>query len=322
MQAAVYTEYGSPDVLQFTEVDKPTPKDNEVLIRVGATSVNDWDWALLTGDFVNRLINGWSRPKKVHILGSDIAGRVEAIGNNVTRFQPGDNVYGDLSFHRFGGFAEYVCAPQSAVSKMASGMSYQQAAAIPQAGMLALQGLFDIRPVKDGQKILFNGGGGGVGTFGIQLAKNFDVEVTGVDHTGKLDLMRRLGFDHVIDYTQEDFTRNGRQYDLIVDAKTTRSSVAYLRALKPHGLYATVGGRVPRLLQAALLGKPLKWLTGKQIRVIALKPNRDLDYFNELFEAGKLTAIIDGPYPLTQLREAFQRFGRAEHQGKIVITLP
>lgn len=322
MKAAIYTQYGPPDVLQFREVDKPVPKDTEVLIRVRAASINDWDWGLLSGDAANRIINGLFKPKRMNILGSDIAGRVEAVGKAVTGFKPGDDVYSDLTTGRFGGFAEYVCVSQNQIVKMASGMSFEQAAAIPQAGMLALQGLFDIRPLKDGQKVLINGAGGGVGTFGIQFAKQFDVEVTGVDHTGKLELMRRIGFDHVIDYTQEDFTRSGRQYDLIVDAKTNRSVFAYLRALKPNGVYATVGGRVPRLLQVALLGKPIQWLTGKQTRVVVLRANRDLLYINELFEAGKLTPVIDGPYKLNQLADAFRHFGKAEHQGKIVITIP
>lgn len=321
MKAAIYTEYGSPDVLQLREVDKPVPKDTEVLIRVHAASINDWDWGLLRGDAVNRLINGLFKPKKMHILGCDIAGRVEAVGEAVTAFKPGDDVYGDLT-GQFGGFADYVCAQQNQVAKMASGMTFEQAAAIPQAGMLALQGLFDVRPLKDGQKILINGAGGGVGTLGIQFAKQFDVEVTGVDNTEKLELMRRIGFDHVIDYTQEDFTGSGRQYDLIVDAKTNRSPFAYLRALKPNGVYATVGGRVSRLMQVAVLGKPIQWLTGKHTRVIGLRANRDLASINELFEAGKLTPVIDGPYKLNQLADAFRLFGRAEHQGKIVITIP
>jgi NADPH:quinone reductase-like Zn-dependent oxidoreductase len=322
MKAAIYTEYGPPDVLQVREVDKPVPKDTEVLIRVHAASINDWDWALLTGDVVNRMLNGFFKPKKMNILGCDIAGRVEAVGKAVTDFKPGDDVYGDLT-GRFGGFAEYVCAEQDQVARMASGMSFEQAAAIPQAGMLALQGLFDIQPIKDGQKILINGAGGGVGTLGIQFARQFNVEVTGVDNTGKLDLMRRIGFDHVIDYTREDFTRSGRQYDLIVDAKTNRSPFAYLPALKPNGVYATVGGHVPRLLQVALLGKPIQWLTGKQTRVVGLHANRDLAYINELFEAGKLTPVIDGSYTLNQLADAFRIFGRGgEHQGKLVITIP
>lgn len=320
MKAVIYKEYGPPDVLQLREVDKPVPTDTEVLIRVHAASINDWDWSLLRGDAVNRIINGLFRPKKMTILGCDIAGRVEAVGKGVTRFVPGDLVYGDLT-GRFGGFAEYVCARQDQVVRMASGMSFEQAAAIPQAGMLALQGLFDIRPLRDGQKVLINGAGGGVGTLGIQFAKQFDVEVTGVDHTEKLDMMRRIGFDHVVDYTQEDFTRSGRHYDLIVDAKTNRSAFAYLRALKPDGVYATVGGLVPRLLQVAVFGKPIQWLTGKQTRVVGLHANRDLAFINELFEAGKLNPVIDGPFKLNQLADAFRHFGKAEHQGKVVITI-
>ncbi len=250
MKAIVYTEYGTPDALELKEVDKPTPKDDEVLIKVHAVSINDWDWCLLLGTpFINRLINGLLKPKK-RILGSDIAGRIEAVGKNVKQFHVGDEVYGDLSGD-WGGFAEYVCAREHLLALKSASMTFEEAAAIPQAGMLALQGLRDIGHIQPGQKLLINGAGGGVGTFGVQLAKLYGVDdVTGVDNSGKLDMMRSMGFDHVIDYTKEDFTKNGQCYDLILDNKMNRSVFDYMRALSPNGIYVTTVGSMARFLQA------------------------------------------------------------------------
>jgi len=321
MKAIVYTEYGPPDVLQLREVDKPIPQDNTVLIKVHAVSVNDWDWGLLQGTpFVNRLENGLRRPKKIKILGSDIAGRVEAVGKNITQFQPGDEVYGDLT-GKWGGFAEYVCAREKQLARKPAGMTFEEAAAIPQAGMLALQGLRDKGQLQPGQKLLINGAGGGVGTLGIQIAKTYGVEATGIDSTGKLDMMRSVGFDHVIDYKKEDFTKTGQRYDLILDAKTNRSIFEYTRALNPNGTYVTVGGAGPRVLQALLLGPWISMFSKKNIRLVMLKPNRDLKYMNKLFEAGKLKPVIDGPYKLSEVPEAMRYFGEGSHKGKVVITV-
>ena len=319
MKAIVYHKYGTPNVLELSEVDKPAPKDNEVLVRVHAASINDWDWGLLHGDFINRMLNGLTKPKR-KILGSDIAGTIESVGKNVKQLKAGDEVYGDLS-GQWGGFAEYVCAPEKSLALKPATMSFEEAAAIPQAAMLAVQGLIDKGQIKGRQKILINGAGGGVGTFGIQIAKQFSGEVTGVDNAGKLELMRSLGFDHVIDYANEDFTRNGKQYDLILDAKTNRSMFKYARSLSPGGVYVTVGGDIGRLLQALLLGPLIKLLYNKHIRIVALKTNKDLPYMNELFEKGQVKAVIDGPYPLENLPEAFRHFGKAAHKGKIVITM-
>lgn len=319
MRAIVYHKYGTPDVLKLEEVDKPTPKDDEVLIKVYAVSINDWDLGLLDGDFINRLLNGLRKPKR-KILGSDIAGQVEAVGKNVTLFKPGDEVYGDLS-GRWGGFAEYVCARENALALKPSTMNFAQAAAIPQAAMLAVQGLIDIGKIKEGQKLLINGAGGGVGTFGIQIAKLYGVEATGVDHTGKLDMLRSMGFDHVIDYTKEDFTTNGKYYDLILDVKTNRSMFSYARALSPNGVYVTVGGSMARLLQALLLAPLIRMIYKKHIRIVALKTNKDLAYMNKLFESGKVKPVIDGPYKLDEVPEAFRLFGKGEHKGKVVIVL-
>ncbi len=320
MKAVVYERYGSPDVLELKEVDKPTPKDDEVLIKVHAVAINDWDWGLLHGTpFSSRLFFGLFKPKK-KILGSDIAGRIEGVGKNVSRFQPGDDVYGDLS-ENWGGLAEYVCARENALALKPAVMTFIEAAAIPQAGMLALQGLRDTGQLQHGQKLLINGAGGGVGTFGVQIAKLYEAEVTGVDSSGKLEMMRSMGFDRVIDYAKEDFTKMEAHYDLILDVKTNRSVFDYARALAPKGSYVTVGGSSGRLVQALLLGPWISMISKKKIRIVMLKPNKDLAYLNELFEAGKLKPVIDGPYKLNEVRDAFMHFGNANHKGKVVISL-
>lgn len=320
MKALRYDSYGSPDGLEIREVETPRPKRNEVLVKVHAASINDWDWGLLQGTpFVNRLIGGLLKPKK--IIGSDIAGRVERLGEDAKRFKPGDVVFGDLSRCGFGGFAEYVCAPEHALTLKPSRMTFEQAAAIPQAGMLALQGLLAGGPLRPGQTLVINGAGGGVGTFAIQLAKLHKVEVTGVDSAAKLDMLRSMGFDHVIDYRKEDFTRSGKRYDLILDAKTNRSPFDYLRALNPSGTYATVGGAIPRLLQTVILGPWIRRIAKKNILLVGLIPNRDLAYLNELFEAGNLAPVIDGPYKFSEVRQAFRHFGTGSHKGKVVITV-
>ena len=319
MKAIVYTKYGGSEVLQTKEIEKPYPKDDEVLVKVFAASINDWDDGLLHGDFVNRLLNGLLKPKR-QILGSDIAGRIEAVGKNVKQFKAGDEVYGDLS-GRWGGFAEYTCATEKALALKPASMSFDEAAAIPQAAMLAVQGLLDRGKIKPGQKLLINGAGGGVGTFGVQIAKLYGVEVTGVDSTSKLDMLRSIGFDHVIDYTKEDFTKNGQRYDLILDVKTNRSIFDYARALSRNGIYVTVGGSMARLLQALFLTPWISLISKKHIRIVALKPNKDLAYINELFETGKLRPVIDGPYNLDDVPEAFRIFGKGEHKGKMVITM-
>ncbi len=321
MKAIIYTKYGSPDVLQLKEVEKPIPKDNEVLVKIHAVSINDWDWCLLLGTpFINRLINGLLKPKK-RILGSDIAGRIEAVGKNVKQFHVGDEVYGDLSGD-WGGFAEYVCAREHLLALKSASMTFEEAAAIPQAGMLALQGLRDIGHIQPGQKLLINGAGGGVGTFGVQLAKLYGVDdVTGVDSPGKLDMLRSMGFNQVIDYTKEDFTKKGQRYDLILDVKTNRSIFDYLRALNPNGAYVTVGGSMIRLFQALLLRPLISKISKKNIRIVPLKQNKDLAYMNELFEAGKVKPVIDRRYTLNEVSEALRYFGEGNHKGKVVITV-
>lgn len=319
MRAAVVERYGGPEVIELREVARPTPKAGEILVRVHAASINDWDWGLMQGaPFINRLFNGLSAPKRRKIFGCDVAGCVEAVGAGVRTFQPGDDVYGDLCTAGFGAFAEYVAAPETSFAQKPASMNFEQAAAIPQAAMLAMQGLFDVGGLKENQSVLLNGAGGGVGTFALQLAKLHGAEVTAVDSAPKLAMLTALGADHVIDYAREDFTKLGRRYDLILDAKTSRSPFAHARALKPGGTYATVGGDFARILEM-LAFAPL--IAGKRLRVVALKANKDLAAMNALFEAGNIRPIIDEPYRFTDIAEAFRLFAGAGHKGKIVLTM-
>ncbi|WP_297797991.1 NAD(P)-dependent alcohol dehydrogenase [uncultured Eudoraea sp.] len=320
MKALVFTKYGSPEILQLREIDKPTPKENEVLVKIHATAVNDYDWSMIRGKpYLYRLLFGLLKPKH-QIPGMELSGIIEALGTNVESFKVGDAVYGDISTYGFGGFAEYVCINEKALVIKPDKMSFEEATAIPHASALALQGLVDTGDIKKGQKVLINGAGGGMGTFGLQIAKLYDAEVTGVDTGDKLKMMTEIGFDHIIDYKKEDFTKNGQIYDLILDAKTTRSTFDYLRALSSKGKYVTVGGYLNRLFPMFLLKPWISIFSKKRIHIVALKPNKDLNYISELFEAGKIRPVIDGPFNLTEVPEALQYFGEGRHQGKVVIV--
>lgn len=322
MKAIVYTRYGPPEVLQLKEIDKPIPKDNEVLVKVHAASINDWDWGLMRGTpFVNRLMAGLTKPKRIKIIGCDVAGSVEAVGKNVKCFQPGDDVYGDLSGCGFGGFAEYVCAPEGALMPKPVAMTFDAAAAIPQVAMLALQGLIDKGEIKAGQKILINGAGGCVGTLAIQIAKLYGAHVTGVDNSEKLEMLKAIGFDEVIDYRAEDFTKKGLCYDLILDVKTNRSAFDYKRALTPAGIYVTVGGELGLLFQILVIGRLISMTGNKKIRMVFLKQNRDLAYMNELFETGKIKPVIASLFPLSQTPAALCYYEEGHFKGKIIITM-
>ena len=322
MKAIVLTKYGTPDDLELREVEKPIPKDHEVLIKVHASAVNDWDWGLVRGKpLFMRAFGGLLEPKKIPIMGCEVAGQIEAVGNGVSDLRAGDDVYGDLSENGFGGFAEYVCTREEAVVLKPRSLTYEQAAAIPHTAMLAQQSLRDIAHITAGQTLLINGAGGGVGTLGVQLAKRHGLEVTGVDSTEKQDFLRSVGFDHVIDYSQEDFTRTGLSYDVILDVKTNRSPFAYAHALKPHGTYVTVGGSMPRLVQCLLFGRWIARTSNRHVRILGLKPNEGLDGMTQLLEAGKVVPSIDGVYPLREVPQAIRRFGEAHHKGKIVIAI-
>ena len=315
MKAIVCAKYGPPDVLELKEIAKPAPRDDEVLVRVHAASLNATDFEYLGGMFIARLVyKGLFRPKNT-ILGTDIAGQVEAVGGNVTQFKPGDEIWGDLSSCGFGALAEYVCVPENVLRLKPASMTFEEAAAIPTAAALALHNLCDKRPIQPGQKVLINGAGGGVGTFAVQLAKYFGAEVTGVDSTRKLDMLRSIGADHVIDYTQEDFTQNGQHYDLILDVVVHRSFSDYKRALSPTGIVVFVGGSMRRVFLNMLLGP-------KKMGVVIWKPNKeDFVLFKELFEAGKLVPVIDRRYPLSETPEAFRYLKGGHARGKVVITM-
>jgi NADPH:quinone reductase-like Zn-dependent oxidoreductase len=324
MKAIVCTKYGPPDVLQLKEVERPTPKEEEVLVKVHAASLNAADLEYLRGVFVVRLLYQGPLKPKYKILGSDIAGRIEAIGRNVKQFQPGDEIWGDLSYpHGFGTFAEYVCIPENALRLKPASMTFEEAAAVPTAAVVALQNLRDKRPIQPGQKVLINGAGGGMGTFAVQLAKYFGAEVTGVDSTKKLDMLRSIGSDHVIDYTKEDFTKNGQHYDLILDVVVHRSIFDYKRALSPKGICVFVGGSMTRVFLNTLL-EPLILMTGsKKMGLVTWKPNKkeDLVFLQELFEAGKVVPVIDRRYPLSEVPEAFRYLEEGYAKGKVVITM-
>ena len=323
MKAIVFTQYGPPDGLELKEVSKPTPKDDELLISVHASSINSWDWEFLNGiPFINRLMFGLLKPKPgKQILGADIAGTVEAVGRHVTRFQPGDEVFGDL-WDNWGGFAEYACAHETALEPKPANSTFEEAAAVPQAGVLALQGLRKTGQMQPGQKVLINGAGGGVGTFAVQLAKLSGTEVTGVDASHKLNVVRSVGADHVIDYTQEDFTKTGVRYDLIIDCQGFRSMFDYKRALRPEGTYAMVGGPMLRVLQLLFLNFCASLTRkGRKFRLVAEGPNKGLADLKELIEAGKLVPIVDRTYQLSEVPEALRYFGEGRHKGKIVIAM-
>lgn len=319
MKAVVLDRYGSPgEVLRLDEVERPVPGELQVLVRVRAVSVNDWDWSYARGrPWAFRPLFGWLAPR-VRILGAEIAGEVAEVGAGVTQLQPGDRVYGDISEAGFGGFAEYVAVDASAVVAKPQRMTFAEAVSIPHAGMLAFQGLLEEGELQPKQRVLINGAGGGVGALGVQIAKQFDAEVTGVDSADKLDAMRALGFDHVIDYRRDDFTAGSDRYDLVLDTKTVRPMSHYRRVLTAGGRYVTVGGAVRRILAAVAMQK---WRPQAGVRIVTIEPNRELAYFNELHGAGNLKCVIDGPYPFAETPSMVHYFGAGRHCGKVVIEV-
>jgi NADPH:quinone reductase-like Zn-dependent oxidoreductase len=323
MKAIVNTQYGSPDVLQLKEIERPTPTDDEVLVKVYAVSVNVADLHLLRADpFLIRLSSGLFKPKN-KILGSDIAGRVEAVGSNVKQFKVGDEVFGDISACGWGGFAEYACAREDAFALKPANLSFEEAAAVPMAAVTALQGIRYAGQIQPGQKVLINGASGGVGSFAVQLAKSSGAEVTAVCSTRNVEMARSLGADHVIDYTQEDFTKNGKQYDLILATNGDRSISDYRRALSPKGIYVHTGGSVAQMSQAMIQG-PWISMTGSQKMgsMGVAKPNQnDLVIMKELLEAGKVKPVIDRTYPLSEVADAIRYLEEGHALGKVVITV-
>ncbi len=323
MKAMVYTHYGPPEVLHLQEVARPVPQENEVLVSVHAAALNAADWHLLSADmFLIRFMAGGLFKPAHTILGADIAGRVEAVGKSVTQFQPGDEVFGDISGCNWGGLAEYACACEDVLVSKPDGLTFEQAAAVPMAAVTALQGLRDQGQIQPGQKVAINGASGGVGTFAVQIAKAFGAEVTAVCSTRNVDLVRSLGADHVIDYTQEDFTKNGQPYDLILAANGYHPLSDYKRALSSKGVYVMTGGAVAQIFQVMLLGPLMSKAGGKQMGGLSAKPDqKDLAFVKELIEAGKVTPVIDRCYPFSETAEAFRHLGEGHARGKIVITV-
>ena len=321
MKAIVCTEYGPPELLRLQEVERPVPGDDQVLVRVHASSVNFANRALVTGDpFIVRLMVGGLREPKVRIPGGDIAGRVEEVGAGVTQFKPGDEVYGDLADRGFGGFAEYVAADENSLALKPANLTFEQAAAVPQAAVVALQGLRNLGQIQSGQKVLIVGASGGIGTFGVQLAKAFGAEVTGVCSTRNLDLVRSIGADHVIDYTREDFAAGEQRWDLILATAGYRSIFDYKRALAPEGTYVMTGGSMAQVFQA--MAGPLVALgSGKKMVNLSQKANQeDLAFMAELIEAGKVVPVIDRSYPLSEVPQALDYYGQGHARGKVVIV--
>jgi NADPH:quinone reductase-like Zn-dependent oxidoreductase len=325
MKAFVYTEYGPPEVLKLVELEVPAPKENEVLVKVSAASVNARDWHLLKADpIIVRLMGGGLLRPKSSSLGSDVAGRIEAVGSAVTRFKPGDEVFGDLSGGGFGGggFAEYVCANENALIAKPAGMTFEQAAAIPMAGVTALQGLRDVGLIQGGQQVLINGASGGVGTFAVQIAKYFGTEVTAVCSTGKVELARSIGADKVIDYTVDDFTKSGQRYDLILAANGYHPISDYKRALKPGGRYVATGGTMPQIFQALLLGPLISITGGKNLAGVTAVPSlKDLTLLKDLFIAGKVIPVIDRRFPFAEVPDALRYLDDGHPGGKVVVTI-
>jgi NADPH:quinone reductase-like Zn-dependent oxidoreductase len=320
MKAVIYRNYGSPDVLNLEDINKPSPTDDEVLIKIHAVSINGSDRERLIGRPLYVRIGGLLKPS-APILGSDIAGRVELAGKNNTEFKPGDEVFGEIPGY-YGGLAEYVCTHGRTMALKPASMTFEEAAAIPQAGIIALQGIREKGQVQPGQKVLINGGGGSAGSFAVQLAKLHGAEVTAVDNSAKLDFMRSLGADHVIDYTREDFTRNGKQYDLILDVIAHRSVFACQRALRPKGTYYFVGGSVAVLFQILLFGPLIRRTTGRSLRLLVVPQNReDLVSITKLCETGKIVPAIDRRYSFREVPQAFRYVAEGSAKGKVVISL-
>ena len=320
MKAVLFRRYGSADALALEEIERPTPGDGEVLLRVRAVSLNDWDVGALAGaDLVNRVIFGLLHPTR-RILGSDVPGTIEALGPGVRALRVGDDVYGDLS-GAWGGFAEFVCARETALVAKPPGMTFEQAAATPQAALLALQALRDVAHLAAGQTLLINGAGGGVGTFAMQIARWVGAEVTAVDSAPKLAMLRAMGAAHVIDYAREDFARGTRRYDVILDVKSTRSLRACARALNRAGVYVTVGGSMARLAQGLAWWPWIAATSDKRVRILALKPNAGLALMNELFASGAVVPVIGGSYTLDTAADAFRYLASGRHEGKLVVTV-
>jgi len=321
MKVMIYEKYGPPEVLLLKEIEKPIPKDHEVLIKIHAASITFGDLAAVKGEpFMVRFTLGLREPK-YKTPGKDVAGEVEAVGANVKEFKVGDAVFGDLSECGWGAYAEYVSVPENAIVHKPANSSFEEAAAVPESAVVALQGLRNLGQIQSGQKVLINGASGGIGTFAVQIAKSFGTHVTGVCSTRNLDLVRSIGADQVIDYTKEDFTLNGQLYDLILATAGYRSLFGYRRALAPNGHYVATGGEMAQIFQPMLLGP---WLStgGRKMTNLAMKPNKnDLTFVKDLIEDGKVKPVIDKCFQLNEVPEAFRYYGQGRSRGKVVVTM-
>jgi NADPH:quinone reductase-like Zn-dependent oxidoreductase len=322
MKAIITTKYGGPELLEFGDVEKPSPRPNEVLVKVCAASLNAADFEILRGAWSSRFLSPL-RPRH-KIPGSDVAGIVEAVGAEVIELQLGDEILGDLFMHGHGAFAEYVCAPEKVFTRKSTTMSFEQAATYPQAAIIALQALRGKKQIKSGHKVLVNGGGGGMGTFAIQIAKYYGAEVTGVDSARKLDMMQSIGADHVIDYREEDFMNSGQHYDVILDTVARRSLSEYKRILNLGGLFVMVGGSRSAIFQAAFLG-PFYSRGGEKHLGLNLwgKPHNkeDMDFLEKLFDSGDVVPVIDKRCPLSKVPEALKYLEEGQALGKVVISM-
>jgi len=320
MKAIVCPNYGSPDVLKFQEVEKPTLKDDEVLVKIHAAGVNAGDWHLMRADpFLIRLMSGLTKPKQP-ILGGDFAGQIEAVGKNVSQFKVGDEVFGASS--NFGAFAEYVAVSENTIVLKPANMTFEQVAAVPTAAMTALQGLRDHGKITAGQKVLINGASGGVGSFAVQIAKALGAEVTGVCSTRKMNMVRSLGADHVIDYKKEDFSQSGQTYDLILGVGGYYPLASYKRALKPNGIYVMTGGETKQMFETMFLGSFMSMTSSKKITNFIQKISKqDLLFLKELLEQGKLSPVFDKSYPLADVPKAIAYLESGKAKGKLVIKI-
>ncbi len=319
MKATVYTQFGPPEVFQLKEVERPALKDDEMLVRVHASSVNHGDWSFVRGKpFLVRLIGAGLFKPKNNILGADIAGRVEAVGRDAKQFQPGEEVFGDIGDHGFGGFAEYVSVPENLLALKPINATFEEAAAVPQAAVVALQGLRDVGQIQPGQNVLIIGASGGIGTFAVQIAKSFGADVTGVCSTRNLGMVRSLGANQAIDYTHEDYTQKEGRYDLILDIVANRSVADNMRALCPNGIYVPIAFNPAHLFH----GLGSRKTEGKKMSNLPHRPSQqDLIFMKELIEAGKVTPVIDRIYPLSEVSEAVRYYGEGHPRGKVVIIV-
>ena len=320
MKAMTWGDYHALDQIKIIDIEVPTPKPNQVLLRTHASSINSWDCEVIIDTYLINRVNHFLTGKFT-ILGADVAGVVEAIGDKVSRFKVGDQVYGDISSQRWGGFAEYVAVDENNLYLKPSNLSFIQAAAVPQSGILALQGIRDYGRLQQGEKVLINGASGGTGTFALQLAKHIGAEVTAACRGSKIDLVQSLGADHVIDYTREDFTQSGEQYDLILDIQAHHPFKDYEQALKPGGRYVIVGGDnavVNRVIWQRLM---TKLFGGPDMRLLLHKANRGLGDLGELLKQGVVEPVIDRVYPLDEIRQAMGYYAEGGARGKVVVTI-